>query len=118
MCHHTRVFWRCRARLAFGVWWLRHSMELSPYLEFLSFNTTTISHNPNSCTRPPHTNLPIPTKNSSIRANMSDKLMDTEPGGERQNQYEGVHTFVEPHAKEAGQLGGMTSSLSLSTCNY
>jgi hypothetical protein len=38
---------------------------------------------------------------------MSDKLMDTEPGGERQNQYEGVHTFVEPHAKQAGQLGGM-----------
>jgi len=62
MCHHTRVFWRCRARLAFGVWWLRHSMELSPYLEFLSFNTTTISHNPNSCTRPPHTNLSIPNE--------------------------------------------------------
>ncbi|KAG9185344.1 hypothetical protein G6011_07888 [Alternaria panax] len=36
---------------------------------------------------------------------MSDKLMDTEPGGERQNQYEGVHTFIQPHAKEAGQLG-------------
>ncbi|KAH7399043.1 hypothetical protein DE146DRAFT_745637 [Phaeosphaeria sp. MPI-PUGE-AT-0046c] len=35
---------------------------------------------------------------------MSDKLMDTEPGGE-QTQYEGVHTFVEPHAKQAGQLG-------------
>jgi hypothetical protein len=36
---------------------------------------------------------------------MSDQLMDTEPGGE-QTQYEGVHTFVEPHAKQAGQLGG------------
>jgi hypothetical protein len=36
---------------------------------------------------------------------MSDKLMDTEPGGE-QTQYEGVHTFVEPHAKQTGQLGG------------
>ncbi|KAI8934592.1 hypothetical protein NX059_008288 [Plenodomus lindquistii] len=35
---------------------------------------------------------------------MSSKLMDTEPGGE-QTQYEGVHTFVEPHAKQAGQLG-------------
>ena len=45
MCHHTRVFWRCRARLAFGVWSLRHSMELSPYLEFLSFNSTTTSPN-------------------------------------------------------------------------
>jgi len=64
MCHHTRVFWRCRARLAFGVWWLRHSMELSPYLEFLSFNTTTISHNPNPCTRSPHTNLAIPTESN------------------------------------------------------
>jgi len=38
--------------------------------------------------------------------------MDTEPGGE-QTQYEGVHTFVKPHAKEAGQLGGMVSTLSL-----
>jgi hypothetical protein len=37
---------------------------------------------------------------------MSDKLMDTEPGGE-QTQYEGVHTFVDPHNKQAGQLGGM-----------
>lgn len=36
---------------------------------------------------------------------MSDNLMDTEKGGE-QTQYEGVHTFVEPHAKQAGQLGG------------
>ncbi|KAF2848848.1 hypothetical protein T440DRAFT_469918 [Plenodomus tracheiphilus IPT5] len=35
---------------------------------------------------------------------MSSNLMDTEPGGE-QTQYEGVHTFVEPHAKQAGQLG-------------
>jgi hypothetical protein len=39
---------------------------------------------------------------------MSDKLMDTEPGGE-QTQYEGVHTFVEPHNKQAGQLGGTYS---------
>jgi hypothetical protein len=38
---------------------------------------------------------------------MSDKLMDTVPGGENQNQYEDVHTFIEPHAKQAGQLGGM-----------
>lgn len=37
---------------------------------------------------------------------MSDKLMDTEPGGE-QTQYEGAHTFVQPHAKQAGRLGGM-----------
>lgn len=37
---------------------------------------------------------------------MSGKLMDTEPGGE-QTQYEGTHTFVEPHAKQTGQLGGM-----------
>ena len=35
---------------------------------------------------------------------MSDKLMDTEPGGE-QTQYEGTHTFVEPHDKQTGQLG-------------
>ncbi|KAL6711337.1 hypothetical protein ACN47E_005868 [Coniothyrium glycines] len=35
---------------------------------------------------------------------MSDKLMDTEPGGE-QTQYEGAHTFIEPHNKQAGQLG-------------
>lgn len=41
---------------------------------------------------------------------MSDKLMDTEPGGE-QTQYEGIHTFVEPHNKQAGQLGGMGSLL-------
>ena len=33
--------------------------------------------------------------------------MDTAPGGENQNQYEDVHTFIEPHAKQAGQLGGM-----------
>jgi hypothetical protein len=42
---------------------------------------------------------------------MSDKLMDTEPGGE-QTQYEGIHTFVDPPAKQTGQLGG-TSFLSL-----
>jgi hypothetical protein len=48
MCHHTWVFGGGRARLAFGVWWLRHSMKLSPYLEFLSFNTTTVSHNRNT----------------------------------------------------------------------
>ncbi|KAF1916935.1 hypothetical protein BDU57DRAFT_539164 [Ampelomyces quisqualis] len=35
---------------------------------------------------------------------MTDKLMDTEPGGQ-QTQYEGIHTFVEPHAKQPGQLG-------------
>ncbi|KAH9875267.1 hypothetical protein J1614_004758 [Plenodomus biglobosus] len=35
---------------------------------------------------------------------MSSNLMNTEPGGE-QTQYEGVHTFVDPHAKQAGQLG-------------
>ncbi|KAF1939154.1 hypothetical protein EJ02DRAFT_265310 [Clathrospora elynae] len=35
---------------------------------------------------------------------MADKLMDTSPGGQ-QTQYEGVHAFVEPHAKQAGQLG-------------
>jgi hypothetical protein len=44
---------------------------------------------------------------------MSDKLMDTEPGGE-QTQYEGVHTFVEPHAKQAGQLGGTSTPSSTS----
>ncbi|KAJ4368915.1 hypothetical protein N0V83_005997 [Neocucurbitaria cava] len=36
---------------------------------------------------------------------MSKNLMDTEIGGE-QTQYEGAHTFVEPHNKQAGQLGG------------
>ncbi|KAF2131047.1 hypothetical protein P153DRAFT_287449 [Dothidotthia symphoricarpi CBS 119687] len=36
---------------------------------------------------------------------MSSNLMDTSPGGE-QTQYESVHTFVDPHAKQAGQLGG------------
>ncbi|KAL5116065.1 hypothetical protein ACEQ8H_006077 [Pleosporales sp. CAS-2024a] len=35
---------------------------------------------------------------------MSDKLMDTQPGGE-QTQYEGTHTFVDSHSKQAGQLG-------------
>jgi hypothetical protein len=45
---------------------------------------------------------------------MSDKLMDTEPGGE-QTQYEGVHTFVEPHSKQAGQMGGKNSTISLKT---
>ncbi|KAF2190670.1 hypothetical protein K469DRAFT_390431 [Zopfia rhizophila CBS 207.26] len=35
---------------------------------------------------------------------MSKNLVDTEVGGE-QTQYEGAHTFTEPHAKEAGQLG-------------
>jgi hypothetical protein len=44
---------------------------------------------------------------------MSDKLMDTEPGGE-QTQYEGIHTFVEPHNKQAGQFGG-TKCLALSS---
>jgi hypothetical protein len=39
---------------------------------------------------------------------MSDKLMDTEPGGE-QTQYEGIHTFIEPHAKQGGQLEGTHS---------
>jgi hypothetical protein len=43
---------------------------------------------------------------------MSDKLMDTEPGGE-QTQYEGVHTFVEPHSKQAGQMGGKNSPIPL-----
>ncbi|KAH7392605.1 hypothetical protein BKA66DRAFT_411963 [Pyrenochaeta sp. MPI-SDFR-AT-0127] len=40
---------------------------------------------------------------------MSNKLMNTEKGGE-QTQYEGVHTFVEPHAKQAGQFGGSSSA--------
>ncbi|CAO2651084.1 Nn.00g093810.m01.CDS01 [Neocucurbitaria sp. VM-36] len=35
---------------------------------------------------------------------MSKNLMDTEIGGE-QTQYEGSHTFMEPHDKQAGQLG-------------
>ncbi|KAJ4297581.1 hypothetical protein N0V90_005474 [Kalmusia sp. IMI 367209] len=39
---------------------------------------------------------------------MSKNLMDTEIGGEN-TQYEGSHTFVEPHDKQAGQLGGMSS---------
>ncbi|KAI1579953.1 hypothetical protein PtrEW13061_010114 [Pyrenophora tritici-repentis] len=46
---------------------------------------------------------------------MSDKLMDTEPGGERQNQYEGVHTFVEPHSKQAGQFGDPSTGTSTDT---
>lgn len=37
---------------------------------------------------------------------MSDKLMDTEVGGE-QTQYEGIHTYVEPHDKKYGQLSSM-----------
>lgn len=36
---------------------------------------------------------------------MGDKLMDTERGGE-QTQYEGAATFIKPHAKQSGQLGG------------
>ncbi|KAH9865087.1 hypothetical protein IAQ61_009033 [Plenodomus lingam] len=36
---------------------------------------------------------------------MSSRLMNTEPGGE-QTQYEGVHTFVEPHAKQADPSEG------------
>lgn len=36
---------------------------------------------------------------------MSDKLMDTEPGGESR-QYEGNLGYVEPPNKQAGQLGG------------
>ncbi|KAF2447220.1 hypothetical protein P171DRAFT_355730 [Karstenula rhodostoma CBS 690.94] len=35
---------------------------------------------------------------------MSDKLMDTEPGGES-GQYEGNLGYVDPVAKQAGQLG-------------
>jgi hypothetical protein len=46
---------------------------------------------------------------------MSDKLMDTEPGGERRNQYEGVHTYVEPHAKQGGQLGDPSEGTSVDT---
>ncbi|KAH8730444.1 hypothetical protein GQ44DRAFT_700313 [Phaeosphaeriaceae sp. PMI808] len=42
---------------------------------------------------------------------MSDKLMDTEPGGE-QSQYEGAHIFVKPHNKQGGQLGDPSTSAS------
>jgi hypothetical protein len=37
---------------------------------------------------------------------MSSNLMDTEIGGE-QTPYEAEYSDVKPHAKEAGQLGGM-----------
>jgi hypothetical protein len=40
---------------------------------------------------------------------MSSNLMDTEVGGE-QTQYEAEYSDVKPHAKEAGQLGGMYSN--------
>lgn len=36
--------------------------------------------------------------------------MDTEPGGE-QTQYEGAHTFIQPHNKQAGQMGGTLSPI-------
>ncbi|KAJ4356355.1 uncharacterized protein N0V89_004387 [Didymosphaeria variabile] len=35
---------------------------------------------------------------------MSKNLMTTEPGGESQ-QYEGSMGYIEPHSKQAGQLG-------------
>lgn len=41
---------------------------------------------------------------------MSDKLMDTEPGGE-QTQYESINTFTKPHAKQSGQLGSIEFTL-------
>jgi hypothetical protein len=44
---------------------------------------------------------------------MSDKLMDTEAGGE-QTQYEGIHTYVEPHDKQYGQLSSMFNNLLMS----
>ncbi|PSN69137.1 hypothetical protein BS50DRAFT_572303 [Corynespora cassiicola Philippines] len=51
---------------------------------------------------------------------MSKNLMDTEPGGE-QTQYEGIHTFVKPHSKQAGQLGdpatGTTTELNKAASN-
>ena len=42
---------------------------------------------------------------------MSSNLMDTEIGGE-QTQYEAEYSDVKPHAKEAGQLGGMSPNVS------
>ncbi|KAF2096788.1 hypothetical protein NA57DRAFT_78381 [Rhizodiscina lignyota] len=42
---------------------------------------------------------------------MSDKLMDTRPGGEN-TQYESTATFTKPHNKEGGQLSDPTTSTS------
>ncbi|KAF1831580.1 hypothetical protein BDW02DRAFT_606122 [Decorospora gaudefroyi] len=48
---------------------------------------------------------------------MPDKLMDTEPGGE-QTQYEGIHTFIDPHAKQAGQLSDSTLTITTTTIHH
>lgn len=60
----------------------------------------------------PSEDLPASRFNYDPQANMSNKLMDTEAGGE-QTQYEGIHTYVEPHDKKYGQFSG-TFSISLS----
>ncbi|KAF2689114.1 hypothetical protein K458DRAFT_383777 [Lentithecium fluviatile CBS 122367] len=39
---------------------------------------------------------------------MSGQLMDTEKGGE-QTQYEGAHNLANPHDKQAGQLGDLST---------
>jgi hypothetical protein len=41
---------------------------------------------------------------------MSDNLMDTEPGGES-GQYEGNLGYIDPVAKQAGQLGGTSAPI-------
>ncbi|EOA91072.1 hypothetical protein ACJQWK_11336 [Exserohilum turcicum] len=45
---------------------------------------------------------------------MSNKLMDTEAGGE-QTQYEGIHTYVEPHDKKYGQFSDSSEGTSVHT---
>lgn len=47
----------------------------------------------------------VSTQLETKKSNMSDKLMDTERGGE-QTQYESIQTVTNPPTKEEGQLGG------------
>ncbi|KAF1991521.1 hypothetical protein K402DRAFT_127302 [Aulographum hederae CBS 113979] len=45
---------------------------------------------------------------------MSDKLMETEKGGE-QTQYESINTVNKPHSKTGGQLSDLETSTKTST---
>jgi hypothetical protein len=94
-----------------GVWTLRHKHLKLPRASVIAPSQYTLQQHlckPHS-TAFSCTNNQIHNSHSQFLTYhieiMSDKLMDTEPGGE-QTQYEGVHTFVEPHAKQTGQLGG------------
>jgi hypothetical protein len=102
---------------AFGGYVIAMELSILPEVINLAFELSSFQYNTTSPIAPAFTNLQSRSKlhpiTTTATLTMSDKLMDTEPGGE-QTQYEGVHTFIEPHAKQGGQLAGMSLPLLLS----